>query len=111
VPNALLHFLANLDPLKYDSSGLGPGLDVMAENQSLLTREVAELSNATRCIFDRSMTMLIKNSVNHVHRVQFLLLGVFCQLLIIHFSILFSQNEIVWPECKCKNRKTIALTY
>ena len=28
VPNALARLLTNLDPRNYDSSGLGPGLDV-----------------------------------------------------------------------------------
>ncbi len=48
VPNALPCLSANLDPCNYDSSGLGPGTDVMAENRSILMSELAEHSNAMR---------------------------------------------------------------
>ncbi len=98
VPNALACLSANLDPQNYDSSGLGPGSDVIAENRSLLTREVAELSDVAKCTDDRNVMLRMSNSVNHVRCVQSLLLNVFRQLLVNHFAILFSQNKIVWPE-------------
>jgi len=41
VPNALARLSANLDPRYFDSSGVGPGSDVMAENRSILRSEVA----------------------------------------------------------------------
>lgn len=42
VPNALARLSANLDPYNFDSLGLGPGSDVMAENRSLMRSAVAE---------------------------------------------------------------------
>ncbi len=108
VPNALACLSANLDPQNYDSSGLGPGSDVIAENCSLLTREVAELSDVTKCTNNRNVMLRISNSVNCVRRVQNLLLNVFRQLLANHFAILFSQNKIVWPERN--TQKMIAFT-
>ncbi len=108
VPNALACLSANLDPQNYDSSGLGPGSDVIAANCSLLTREVAELSDDVKCTDDRNVMLRISNSVDHVHRVQNLSLNVFRQLLVNHFAILFSQNKIVWPERN--TQKMIAFT-
>jgi len=35
VPNALARLLTNLDPRNYDSSGLGPGLDVVGETRTV----------------------------------------------------------------------------
>jgi hypothetical protein len=47
VPNAPSCLSANLDPQNYDSLGVGPGSNVLAENCSLLTSKVAELSDFT----------------------------------------------------------------
>jgi hypothetical protein len=47
VPNAPSCLSANLDPRNYDSLGVGPGSNVLAENCSLLTSKVAELSDFT----------------------------------------------------------------
>ncbi len=102
VPNALACLSVNLDPQNYDSSGLGPGLDVIAENRTLLTKEADELSDG---IDDRNMMLIIRN-----RRVKDLSLSVFRRLLVNHFAILFSQNNIVWPERITKKRRRIALT-
>jgi hypothetical protein len=48
VPIALAHLLVNLDVRNYDSSGLGPGNDVIAKTRSLLTREFMEDLNITK---------------------------------------------------------------
>jgi hypothetical protein len=42
VPNALACLSTNLDPRNYDSSGVGPGLDVVEETTVLLNREMTE---------------------------------------------------------------------
>ncbi len=47
VPNALACLSLNHDPRNYDSSGFGPGTDVIAENRSILTSELARNYNAT----------------------------------------------------------------
>ena len=64
VPNALAFSSANLDPRNYDSSGLGPGSDVMSENCSLLTSKVAILSDFASGIDDRNVMLSITNGVD-----------------------------------------------
>ncbi len=95
VPNALARLSANLDPRNFDSLGLGPGSDVMAENRSLMKSKVAEKSDAASRIDDRAIMMGITNGVDRVRSVCYLSLNVFRRLLINHFAILFSQNKIV----------------
>jgi hypothetical protein len=41
VPTALAHLSANHDPWNYDSSGFGPGMNLIAENRSILMSELA----------------------------------------------------------------------
>ena len=69
VPNALARLSANLDPHNFDSSGLGPESDVMAENRSLMRSEVVEKSDAASCIDDRAIMMGITNGVDCVQSV------------------------------------------
>jgi hypothetical protein len=98
VPNALARLSANLDPCNFDSSGVGPGSDVMAENCSILRSEVAALNDSASLIDDMNIMKGIMNGVDRVWSVRFLSLNVFCRLLVNHVAILFSQNKIVWPE-------------
>ena len=98
VPNALARLSANLDPRNFDSSGVGPGSDVMAENCSILRSEVAALNDSASLIDDMNIMKGIMNGVDRVWSVRFLSLNVFCRLLVNHVAILFSQNKIVWPE-------------
>ena len=72
VPNALTltRLSANLDPHNFDSSGLGPESDVMAENRSLMRSEVVEKSDAVSCIDDRAIMMGITNVVDRVWSVR-----------------------------------------
>ncbi len=83
VPTALAYLSVGLDAWNYNSLGLGPGLDVIAEMRSLLTREIMEDVNITKQI-------LIRDSC--IRCVQYLSLAVSQQLLVNHFAILFSQN-------------------
>ena len=99
VPNALARLSANLDPHNFDSLGLGPGSDVMAENRSLVRSKVAA-NVASCCIDDRAIMMGITNGVDCLRSVHYLSLNVFPWLLVNHFALLFSQNKIVWPECQ-----------
>jgi hypothetical protein len=103
VPNALAHLSANLDPRNFDSLGLGPGSDVMAENHSLVRSKVAA-NAASCCIDDRAIMMGITNGVDRLQSVRCLSLNVFRWLLVNHFAILFSQNKIVWPERQTQKR-------
>ena len=47
VPNALAHLSRNLDPRNYDSSGMGPGLDVVDETQTCINRDLSESVEVT----------------------------------------------------------------
>ncbi len=87
VPNALARLSANLDPRNFDSSGLGPGSDVMAEIRSLVRSKVAA-NAASCCIDDRAIMMGITNGVDRLQSVRYLLLNVFRWLLVNHFAIL-----------------------
>jgi len=90
VPNAPAHLSTNLDPHNYDSSGLGPGLDVVDEMRTLMNRDFGESEEAT------TQEMVIgKDCVQHVRHLS---LAAFQCLLVNHVAILFSQNNIVWPK-------------
>jgi hypothetical protein len=68
IPIALARLLVDLDARNYDSLGLGPGDDVIAETRSLLTREFEE---------DIDITKQISIGENCVRHVQHLSLAVF----------------------------------
>ncbi len=68
ISNALARLLVSLDARTYHSSGLGPGLDVIAETRSLLMREIME---------DIDITKQISIGEDHVRHVQYLSLAVF----------------------------------
>ena len=87
VPNALARLSRNLDPRNYDSSGMGPGLDVVEETS--MNRDLRESDEVTKWEME-----LREDRVRHVRHLS---LAVFRQLLVNHFAILFSQNKIVWP--------------
>ena len=53
VPHALAHLSCNLVARNYDSSGLGPVLDVIAATRSLFTEDItedADISGITICL-------------------------------------------------------------
>jgi hypothetical protein len=89
IPNAVACLSVNQNACNYDSSGVGPGNDVIGETRSLLTRE---LDNDV--VFTNQISLI----EDRVRSVQNLSLAVFRKLLVNHFAILFSQNKIVWPK-------------
>ncbi len=89
VPNALACLSRNLDPRYYDSSGMGPGLDVVEETRTCMNQVLGESEEAT--------IREIEIGEDRVRQVRHLSLAVFRQLLVNHFAILFSQINIVWP--------------
>ena len=89
VPNALAHLSQNLDPGNYDSLGLGPGLDVVDKTRTYMNQDLGEGEEA--------MTQEMEIGQDCVQYVRHLSLTVFRHLLVNHFAILFSQNNIVWP--------------
>ena len=47
VPNALARLSSNLDPRNYDSSGMGPGLDVVEETRNCMNRDLSVSEEVT----------------------------------------------------------------
>ncbi len=99
IPNALARLSANQNAPNYNSSGIGPGDDVIGETRTLLTREFDD---------DVICTNQISLGEDRVRSVQNLSLAVFRQLLVNHFAILFSQNKIVRPKRIQRSRRRIA---
>ncbi len=79
IPNAIARLSTNLDPCKYDESGMGLGEDVVGE------------CNAN----DRGQDDGI---VGFETSVKDLLLPYFCCQLVAHFTIMFQLNKIKWPQ-------------
>ncbi len=69
VLNALSHLSANLDSKNYNSLGLGPGLDVVAETRDLLTGDIPEYEEVTHSI------LISKDYVHHVQLFKIKLCG------------------------------------
>jgi hypothetical protein len=70
VPNALARLFENLETRNYDSSGLGPGLDVIGEMRSIFTQEIREN-------MDNDVVKQISVGEESVRNVQFLSLAIF----------------------------------
>jgi len=102
IPNALARLSSNHDPRKYDSSGLGPGLDVVDETRTIMNRDLGESEEAT--------TQEMEIGEDRVRHVRHLSLAVFRQLLVNHFAIFFSQNNIAWPRRYQTPQRRLLLT-
>jgi hypothetical protein len=76
IPNLIARISINLDPHNYDLSDMRPGKDV-----------VGEVYLGDRCK-EEEIDIGIQTPVNSM------LLGFFCHQLVIHFTIMFSQNLI-----------------
>ena len=98
VPNVLARLSENLDSRNYDSSGLGPGLDVIGETRTIFMQEIREDA-------DDDVLKQISVGKECFRHVQFLSLAVFRRLLVNHFAILFRQNKITWPKRQKKRRR------
>ena len=99
VPNALARLSRNLDPRNYDSSGMGPGLDVVEETRNCMNQDLSLNEEVT--------TREMELGDDRVRHVRHLSLAVFRQLLVNHFAILFSQNKIVWPSRRRMKRRRV----
>lgn len=89
IPNALARLSRNLDPRNYDSSGMGPGTDVVGEITVAATLPWYE-SN-----IDDEPENCLSTRLRNVRHTS---LSVFRRRLVEHFQIMFSRNEIVWPK-------------
>ena len=103
VPNALARLSTNLDPRNYDSTGIGPGLDIVDETRITMNSDFGERE-------DEDITREIEIGGDRVRHVRHLSLAVFQRLLVNHFAILFSQNNIVWPRRYQTPQRRLLLT-
>jgi hypothetical protein len=101
VPIALARLSRNLDPRNYDSSGMGPGLDVVEETRTCMNRDLSLNEEVTITEME-----LGEDRVRHVRHLS---LAVFRKLLVNHFAILFSQNKIVWPSRRRRKRRWVLI--
>ena len=90
IPNAIVRLSKNLDPRNYDSSGIGPGMDVRYE-MSLLNSSDA---------FSEEEEESSQSCLSHVRTVNYTSLSFFRRQLVIHFKILFERNKLIWPQSK-----------
>ena len=86
-PNLLLLATSHeLPPRNYDTSGIGPGNDVVSEE-----RHPVHLDR------ERFHSVLATTNNTEARKVSDLGLGYFRSRLVEHFDILFKQNKIKWP--------------
>jgi hypothetical protein len=92
--NGVAHTIArlskNLNPRIYDSSGMGPGNDLVGEVYGFCDSDFEEGSDEGE---DITMTLTTL-------KISILSLPFFHSKLVTHFSILFERNQIVWPKSK-----------
>jgi hypothetical protein len=86
-PNLLLLATSHeLPPRNYDTSGIGPGNDVVSEERHPLQMDR-----------ERFHSVLATTNNTEARKVSDLGLGYFRSRLVEHFDILFKQNKIKWP--------------
>jgi hypothetical protein len=91
VPNAILRLSKNLTMRNFDSSGMGPGTDVVDESIDLFEAVPSEtLDNDCEEDENDGLPRVVKN----------MSLCMFRRKLVDHFHIMWSRNKIVWPSAK-----------
>jgi hypothetical protein len=86
VAHTIARLSKNLNPRNYDSSGMGPGNDLVGEVYDFCESDFEEGNEG-----EDTSTSLAINSLS---------LPFFRSKLVTHFSILYEQNQIVWPKSK-----------
>ena len=89
VANMIARLSKNLNPRNYDSSGMGPGNDLVGEVYGFRDSDCEE--GVDEGVKTSTMTALKISSIS---------LPFFRSKLVAHFSILFERNQIVWPKSK-----------
>ncbi len=92
IPNAILRLLQNLIVHNFDSSGMGPGNDVVDESMDAFERD-----------FNSEIGVHHQEDDDHdgsVIAVRKMSLSIFRRKLVEHFHIMWSCNKIVWPTVK-----------
>ena len=87
VAHTIARLSKNLNPRNYDSSGMGPGNDLVGEVCDFCKSDSEEGNDEGE---DTSTSLKINSLSLHF----------FCSQLVTHFTILFERNQIVWPKSK-----------
>ena len=89
VANMIARLSKNLNPRNYDSSGMGPGNDLVGEVYGFCDSDCEE-----------GIDEGVETSTTTELKISSLSLPFFRSKLVAHFSILFERNQIVWPKSK-----------
>jgi hypothetical protein len=89
VANVIVRLSKNLNPRNYDSSGMGPGNDLVGEVYGFRDSDSEE-----------GVDEGVETSTTTALKISSLSLPFFRSKLVAHFSILFERNQIVWPKSK-----------
>ncbi|KAL3762008.1 hypothetical protein ACHAWU_002104 [Discostella pseudostelligera] len=92
IPNAILRLSNNLTNRNFDASGMGPGDDVLVDRDHMPINS-DHVSDRMEDQAGQS-TRVVKN----------LTLNFFRRKLIEHFHIMWSRNNIVWPQVRPTNQ-------
>ncbi len=92
IPNAILRLSNNLTNQNFDASGMGPGDDVLVDRDHMPINS-DHVSDRMEDQAGQS-TQVVKN----------LTLNFFRRKLIEHFHIMWSRNNIVWPQVRPTNQ-------
>ena len=85
LPFAIRRLVSDDSEKVYDFSGNGPGNDVI-------------LQNCNKSIQDQDVELPVETNSDGFINVRNMSLRNFCQKLIIHFNIMFQNNELKWPK-------------
>ena len=85
LPFAIRRLVSDDSEKVYDFSGNGPGNDVI-------------LQNCNKSIQDQDVALPVKTNSDGFINVRNMSLRNFRQKLIIHFNIMFQNNELKWPK-------------
>ena len=86
VAHKITRLSKNLNPRNYDSSGMGPGNDLVGELYDFCKSD-SEKGNEGE---DTSTSLKINSLSLHFFHSQ----------LVTHFSILFERHQLIWPKSK-----------
>ena len=89
VAHTIARLSKNLNPRNYDSSGMGPGNDLVGEVYGFRDSDCEE-----------GVDEGVETSTTTALKISSLSLPFFRSKLVAHLSILFERNQIVWPKSK-----------
>ncbi len=97
IPNAILRLSHNLTVRNFDSSGMGPGTDVVDESIDVFERALPSGMGDNHWEQEEE-----EENAGLARVVKNISLSMFRHKLVEHFHIMWSRNKIVWPSAKPK---------